>query len=229
MAFLSIFRLILPEATPAKQIMSSKTNKYVLRILTVFLPLIAHLPFYLMLYHQLALHGGCDEAARNRITINLENETVVKGQLAAAYLTTAKEIEAPLIKQLKDMSLFPMNIDSLPKANRMPSTQEATVLSLRNSFNVFGHFFLWTGSLALADLSLVICFLCYWTFVIQPHQTLKQNEVSKVNEVVKPRIATEVCAEMNAVADVGVDAEVVSKLDARVDAGVSARIHPTLS
>ena len=47
MAFLSILRLILPEATPAKKYFSP----LILRFLTVFLPLIAHVPFYALIFH----------------------------------------------------------------------------------------------------------------------------------------------------------------------------------
>ena len=144
MAFLPILRLLLPEAMPIRNLMPA----WLLRILSVGLPLIAHLPFYYMLHNQLATDGGCKLAVRNRVTFHMQQKQTYNWHIAAYHMTTP-EVETALTMRLRNMSLFPMNLDILPIGNRMPSSQDEAVFNLRNSFNLFGHFFFWTGWLVI--------------------------------------------------------------------------------
>ena len=172
LAFLSVLRLVLPEATPFRKTFPP----WLLRILSVMLPLAAHFPLYFMMYHQLQLDGGCTLPVQNEITYHMhQNQTY--GHFVAAYFMTTPKVETALLVNLRNMSFFPIDINTLPISSRMPLSRNEAVFNVRNSFNVFGHFFLWTGALISVDMLLTIKFLCFWIFVVQPHQMVpKQDE-----------------------------------------------------
>ena len=172
MAFLSVLRLILPDATPARRYLPP----WLKRFLTVFLPLVAHLPFYIILYLKFSQDANdCDEQVKNRITIHLRQDQTF-GRNIAAFYATAPEVENSLIQQLTNMDLFPINLrgltDDKSRKFKLPSDDNDPVLNIRNNFNVFGHFFLWTGYLCLVDIVMTGIFLAYWVFVVRPHQTV---------------------------------------------------------
>ena len=168
MAFLSVFRLILPEATPIRKYLAP----WLVRVLTILLPLIAHLPFYFLLYSELSNDdSGCKELERNRITIHLRQDRTFERNIAT-YSVTADKIRPTLVEHVNSLGFFPISLDGLSKDFILPSNSNEAVFNIRNSFNFYGHFFLWTGSLIMTDLLLTIIFLCYWVFVIMPHRTV---------------------------------------------------------
>ena len=174
MTFLSILRLILPEATSFRNLLPD----WFLRILTVQLPLLAHFPIYFLMYRQFKVDGGCTLAVRNTITFHMyRNQTF--GRFIAGYLLTTPKVETALMVNLRNMSFFPMDINTLPVGERMPSSSKEAVFNVRNTFNIFGHFFLWTGDLILIDLLMTIGFLCYWIFVVKPHQIVPIDNESQ--------------------------------------------------
>ena len=173
LAFLSLFRLVLPEATSLKHVLPS----CFLRILSVLLPLVSHFPLYYMMYNKWEVDGGCTLlAVKNRVTIHLHKNKSF-GHLVAAYHLTNSKVETAVIASLRNMSFFPVDVNTLPVASRMPSLKDEAVFNVRNNFNVFGHFFLWNGTLIATDLFLTIGFLCYWTFVVQPHQLVRSLNI----------------------------------------------------
>ena len=111
LAFFTVLRLILPEATRARKYIAPG----LLRVCTVLFPLIAHLPFYILLYTQLSSEDSiCKVHDRNRITLQVrQNRTF--GRNIVTYATTAKEVEETLVTQLSHMEFFPVNLNSLPK------------------------------------------------------------------------------------------------------------------
>ena len=169
MAFLSVLRIILPESTPAKKFLSP----WVIRVLTILLPLVVHLPFYYLLNNP-SQSVACYEQARNRITIHMRQEETFNKKIAT-YLTTADGLDQALEKQLNDMNLFPINlqkmVDENVAQNKLPSSTHDGIFNIRNSFNVFGHFFLWSGYLVVADMLVTLVFICYWIFVVRAYQT----------------------------------------------------------
>ena len=171
LAFLCILRLILPEATPARKYLSP----WFIRILTILSPLIAHLPFYILLYNRLIPEdSGCQERARNSLTIHLRNNQTFERRIATFHATTP-ETGQILASQLSRMEFFPINIGdmlNLTREFRLPMETTEPVFSIRNSFNIFGHFFLWTGYLVLCDILSTIFFLLYWIFVVQSQKTV---------------------------------------------------------
>ena len=146
-------------------------NKCVMRIIEVVCPLIAHVPLYAATYLLLLdEEGGCAEQARNRITIQMHKNKVFGNQVAT-YLTTATEVAPTLQQRMTEMNLYPIDIRTylrLPEQFKMDAGD--TAFNIRNDLNVFGHFFLWTGYLIIADVTFSIMFLIYWIIVIKPHE-----------------------------------------------------------
>ena len=166
LAFLSVLRLILPESTPARKYLSP----WLMRILTILLPLIAHLPFYYLLYN--SEETSCLVQARNHITIHMRKERTFNRNIAA-YLATAPGVEKTLESQLRNMELFPINLNDLTddqkELYKLPSSTDDGIYNIRNRFNIFGHFFLWNGYVVVADISMTAIFLCYWIFVVRAY------------------------------------------------------------
>ena len=169
LAFLSLLRLILPETTSARRYLAP----WLVRVLSVLLPLIAYLPFYYLLYTEAEKASSCTELARNRITIHMRKDKTF-GQDTAAYYATADQIEKTLIDYLRNMNLFPISLKDLvnDQEHKLPTSNDEAVFNIRNSFNVFGHFFLWTGWLVMADAIITTMFLLYWVFVVRSYQTI---------------------------------------------------------
>ena len=123
----------------------------------------------------IAAGNGCEETERNRITAHFREENLYSRQIAT-FLATATETEDTTWTQLSKLGYFPINLNTLSGAQRdelqFPSSTNENVYNIRNSFNVFGHFFLWTGYLALFDMILTTLFLMYWIFVMKPFQTV---------------------------------------------------------
>ena len=122
------------------------------------------------------MDGGCTLAVKNRVTIHM-HQNISFGHYIAAYLLTTSKVETAVMANLRNMSFFPIDVNTLPIGSRMPLLRNEAVFNVRNNINVFGHFFLWDGALILTDLIVTIVFLCYWTFVVQPHQ-----KVSKIDK-----------------------------------------------
>ena len=101
---------------------------------------------------------------------------------------TTPKVQTALLASLRNMSFFPININTLPISSRMPSSSSEVVFNVRNNFNVFGHFFLWTGVLTIIDLLAAIGFLFYWIFMVKPYQTTLTIPIErpKTKPVVKP-------------------------------------------
>ena len=172
MAFLSVLRILLPEATPLRRFF----HPWLIRVISILLPLIAHLPLYLVLYSDMRADGsGCTELERNRITIHLRQNWTLN-QKIATYLASAPGTESTLSSELSRMGYFPINLESLSSAAReefqFPAASHESVYNIRNRLNVFGHFFLWTGYLIVGDISVTLIFLSYWIFVMKPHHTV---------------------------------------------------------
>ena len=110
----------------------------------------------------------------NRITIHLrENKTFNKKfKNIATYHTTEHSYDQILASYLTSLGYFPINLNELNKSAPylLPNSFRPLVFNIRNDFNVFGHFFLWTGYLVMADIIMTITFLGYWFLVVQPHQ-----------------------------------------------------------
>ena len=145
-----------------------------MRVLEVLFPLIAHIPLYAATYLLLLDEdGGCEELARNRITIQMQENNVFGNQVAT-YLTTAPEIEETLQRLLAEMKLYPIDIQTyLGLQQQIQMDAGKAAFNIRNDLNVFGHFFLWTGYLIIADVTMSIVFLTYWIFVMKPYQKEK--------------------------------------------------------
>ena len=174
MAFLSVLRLFLPESTPARKYVSP----WLMRVLTILLPLIAHLPYYYLLYDSQEI--SCQVQARNRITIHMQNDQIFKRDIAA-YLSTAPGVNATLENELRNMTLFPINLSDLTGDQtqyRLPNSTDDGIFNIRNRFNVFGTFFLWTGYLVVADISITAIFLLYWIFIVRAyHKAPSMNKL----------------------------------------------------
>ena len=111
LAFLTLFRLILPEATPLKKYLHRK----VLLTMTVLLPLLAHLPLYLLVHVTISDDRiACKEPARNRITLHFQQEQfAVFNRRVVTYHNTASKVESLVKQYLLGNSLFPINTNAL--------------------------------------------------------------------------------------------------------------------
>ena len=123
-----------------------------------------------MLYHDLERHHGCSEMTENSVTLHMPKEQF-KSRHVVSYQYTAEEVKNTLNHQLILMNLFPIYANNLAPNERLPKSNE-TVFMIKNNYNIFGHFFLWTGTLVLFDVAITTTFLLYWVFVIQPHKTI---------------------------------------------------------
>ena len=185
-ALLSMLRLILPEATPARNYLPP----WLIRVGSIFLPLIAHCPFYYSLYYDLVAEGaGCTVPTRNRITIRVHKDKMFARSIAT-YLATAEEVKETLWKQLLRMDFFPIDVGTVTTDQmqqfKFPDSTDEAVYNIRNGFNVFGHFFLWTGYLVLCNVVVTILFLCYWILVVQPHKILPNSNTQIERRAAKP-------------------------------------------
>ena len=169
LAFLCVFRLILPETTSARKYLAP----WLVRVLTILLPLIAYIPFYYLLWLEAQNESSCMEMVRNRITVHMRKDKAL-GQDIAAYYATADQAEATVINYLRNSEFFPLSLKAIENDanNKLPNSTDEAVFNFRNSFNVFGHFFLWTGWLVMADAIIMSLFLIYWIFVVRSFQTV---------------------------------------------------------
>ena len=136
LAFFTCLRLILPESTPARNYLPS----WLLQVLSVFLPLVAHIPLYLLLHYSESI--SCKEQALNRITIHMRDGQTFDRPIAT-YFATAESVGKTLEEQLVTMGLFPINLQELTDnqlaSYKLPSSVDDGLFNIRNDFDIFGQ------------------------------------------------------------------------------------------
>ena len=174
LGLLLLFRLIFPETVATERLKRKhKWIRFLVRLLSLLLPLLAHLPLYFLLYVDLAKEeSGCEISSKNDITLHLLQRKIFNHSIVS-YLATSPQVISTLTHQLSKLPVFPVNFyadnaEKLLGEQKLPTSSNETVMVIRHTSNIFDHFFLWTGWLVLADAIITITFLAYWFFVVKP-------------------------------------------------------------
>ena len=187
LACLTILKLILPESLPLQKWMKqSAIGAWAVPMATIILPLMAHMPIYYLMHKDLYAEGsGCVEMLRNRVTLLVQGNQILNRDIVM-YSTTAPETQELVNDQLNLMGMFPIDSRSLTTTfaqQALNGSLDQVVINVRNRFNVFGHFFLWSGTLIMIDATTTILYLVFWVVLIRPHEVVKDEEGNFKEEI----------------------------------------------
>ena len=187
MAGFTLFKLILPESLPLQKFMKrNNLIAWAVPMATIILPLMAHMPLYYLVHQDLHAEGsGCEEMLRNRVTLLVQGNKILNRDIVM-YSTTALETQAVVNDQLNHMGMFPIDSRSLTTTfaqQALNGSLDQVVMNVRNRFNLFGHFFLWSGYLVMIDATTTILYLLFWIVLIRPHEVIDQVDDLRVKSI----------------------------------------------